>query len=384
MAREPVVPCPLCGYHAPGADCPHCGRAPAEPSLRGPLRGPLTGLVAGALALPRGLGFLVRTRGLKRWLLPPLAGTGLAMFLALWAAASWLSRRLDEVAGGEYEVRDTWEWLAGLEGWGWLKGAWNVLVASYEWIVNLSLALVASNALQLVGWFLIGSLVVWYCFSIVYEALAGPFLDEVQGRLEARWFGSDPRSRLERPTDIPAERCARLSWLAGGAAGAALLVAFFVDAVPWWSVPLVAALAVGAAIARDRRYARWLGWVAQVEGRATWASLQASILTGVLLVLALPLYFVPLVGYFLFAFVTGFATALGLLDIPLGRRGWPFRMRVRFLARNLPALVAFGVTAGFLLSIPVIGPVLMVPSASLGGLWLICRLDKSAFRPSGG
>ena len=48
--------------------------------------------------------------------------------------------------------------------------------------------------------------------------------------------------------------------------------------------------------------------------------------------------------------------------------------------RNLPALVSFGTVSGFLLAVPLIGPVLMVPAASIGGLWLVCRLDKSHLR----
>ena len=104
-------------------------------------------------------------------------------------------------------------------------------------------------------------------------------------------------------------------------------------------------------------------------------------MTGVLVVLALPLYFVPAVGYFLFALVCGFATSVGLLDIPFERRGWPLGTRLRFLARHLPAWITFGVVAGLLLSIPVLGALLFVPASSLGGLWLLCRLDKRFLRP---
>ena len=131
---------------------------------------------------------------------------------------------------------------------------------------------------------------------------------------------------------------------------------------------------------RQRRRSASLLWVASLEGRALWASLQATLLTTVLIVLALPLYFVPVAGYFLFAGVCGFATAVGLLDIPFERRGWPLRLRARLVGRNLLPFVAFGTAAGLLLAIPVFGPVLMVPSASLGGLWLLCRLDKSGLR----
>ena len=33
--------------------------------------------------------------------------------------------------------------------------------------------------------------------------------------MEKRWFGADPRGRLERPNDIPEESCVRLSLLTG-------------------------------------------------------------------------------------------------------------------------------------------------------------------------
>jgi len=78
--------------------------------------------------------------------------------------------------------------------------------------------------------------------------------------------------------------------------------------------------------------------------------------------------------------VAGFATAIGLLDIPFERRGIRVRQRLRFVFRNLPAMLAFGIVAGLLLAVPVAGPILMVPSASIGGLWLLCRLDKEALR----
>ena len=54
---------------------------------------------------------------------------------------------------------------------------------------------------------------------------------------------------------------------------------------------------------------------------------------------------------------------------------------MRFLGRNLPPLIGFGVVAGFLLSVPLFGPLLMVPAASVGGLWLVCRLDNGFLRP---
>ena len=376
-----TVPCALCGYDAPAPACPHCGQSPREPSLDRPLRGPWSGVWEGIVALPRGLHFLATTPGVKRWLVPPLLVTTVILVALSWWLFSTLDTLLDSVLPGSIELGREWAWLEGLsERWDWLKSAWIGLVAAAQWTLNAGWSLVSSQPLRVLGWFLIASLAVWYCFSIAYEALAGPFLDEVQARLEERWFGADPRSRLERPNDIPRERCVRLSLLTLAVLIAIGIVAGGLAGLAWWLVLLFTPLALVPGVLVDRRYAAWLAWVARVEGRAVWASLQAALVTGALIVVALPLYFVPGAGYLLFALVCGFATAVGLLDIPLERRGWRIGQRLRFLAHNLPAMLAFGGVAGVLLAVPVIGPVLMVPAASIGGLWLICRLDKTFLR----
>ena len=78
----------------------------------------------------------------------------------------------------------------------------------------------------------------------------------------------------------------------------------------------------------------------------------------------------------------GFSTAISLLDIPFSRRRWSLSQRLSFLLQNPLALVAFGSTASLLFLVPFIGPILMVPAASVGGLWLVVRLDKSRLRAS--
>ncbi len=382
-----VVPCALCGYHAPEARgssaCPHCKHQPLDPSLRAPLRGPITGILAGIFALPRGLYYLFNTPRALRWIFPPLIVTSVLLSLALLWSFGVLDAYVESQAG-EFEFESEWGWLAGLsDKWTWLKGSWNGVVGAAEWIANLSIGLVTSKTVRFLGWFLVGSLVTWYCFSIAYEALAGPFLDEVQSRLEIRWFGEDPRNRLERPTDIPSERCVRLSIVSAAVTLVMLVAVFFVSALAWWSVPVAGTGAVSACVIYDRRFWTWLLWVARIEAGAFWASLQASAITGFMILIALPLYFVPVVGYFLFAFVCGFGTAVGMLDIPMERRGWSLGMRLRFILGNLPALVSFGIVSGLLLSVPLIGPILMVPGASIGGLWLLCRLDKAGLSSTG-
>jgi uncharacterized protein involved in cysteine biosynthesis len=92
------------------------------------------------------------------------------------------------------------------------------------------------------------------------------------------------------------------------------------------------------------------------------------------------LKFIPVIGYFLFAGLAGFATAVSLLDIPFSRRQWAVRQRLQFTLQHLLPTIAFGVVAGALFIVPILGPLVAVPAASIGGLWLVCRLDKNAMR----
>ena len=103
-----------------------------------------------------------------------------------------------------------------------------------------------------------------------------------------------------------------------------------------------------------------------------------------MLVLLTPLHLIPVLGSFLFGFLAGFPTALTLLDIPFSRRQWSAAQRISFIRKNLLPVTAFGAVSGLLFVIPFLGPLIMVPSASVGGLWLICRLDKSPLREQPG
>lgn len=370
-------PCALCGYHAPHRDCPHCHHAPPEASLRPPLAGPMGGIGLGFMALPQGLRFLFSTPKVKRWLIPPLILTFTILFAVLYWGWGALDQALSGALPENFELPPPdWDWI---ERWGWVQATFAGLMTAVEWLVNSSWGLITNRALTGVVYFMAGILASWYVFSIAYEAFAGPFLDEIQGRIETRWFGLDPRSSIERPTNIPVETCVRLSIIASVIALGLVIAALFMGAGLWVLVLLVP-LPFFALALQNRPYGNWLYWVAQVESRAIAASIKASIVTGLLLLLALPLYFFPGLGYFMFALVAGFATSVGLLDIPMERRGWSFRQRIRFVFGQLPALCAFGAVSGLLLSIPIIGAVLMVPAASLGGLWLLVRLDKGNLR----
>jgi uncharacterized protein involved in cysteine biosynthesis len=87
------------------------------------------------------------------------------------------------------------------------------------------------------------------------------------------------------------------------------------------------------------------------------------------------------VGFPLFMAIAGFGTAITLLDIPFSRREWPLSKRLQFMVHNAGAVTGFGLVASLLFLIPIIGPLVMVPAASIGGLWLVVRLDKDSIRP---
>jgi uncharacterized protein involved in cysteine biosynthesis len=324
--------------------------------------------VDGLRAVPTGLFILMTTSGVKRWLIPPLLATTV-LFTLLF---SWLWALLQDLVAA-VDITDPES--IGLDE-GWLREA-------VVWILEggfVTWAAQASSWLLLVA---LAFIAVLWTFSIIYEALSGPFLDEIQGRLESRWFGADPRSSLERPTDIPTRRCAILSVLAALPATACLTL--------WWTgAGLVAWLWLAGiplsfllASLLDGRYRSWLAWIIRVEGKTLFVSIKAAGLAGLLLVVFIWVKFIPGVGPALFVILAGFTTALSLLDIPFSRRGWPLAMRLAFLRRNFLPAVAYGIVSGLFFLLPIVGPILMVPSASIGGLWLLCRLDKNNLRPPG-
>ena len=389
MVRPPdeLPACPRCGYRrgrelpmqappsagdrrpGPGYACPVCSDGdPDAPTAKPPARG-VGALVAGALALPSGLGLFTRDPRLKRYLIPPLAITTVVFtVLILWARAA-LAGFLDRSLAREGEdvaltSLDPGWWRSSLE-W-FLNDAWGLeLLRGSSWVLFVVLAWVLA----------------WYCFSIVYELVAGPFLDEVHGLVEERWFGVDPRKDVDRPVDLPVETCARRSWLLG-AIGAGLFAAGFL--LLDWPWALLAFLLFAApflvAAVRGDDYGRWLRWVARVEGRSALTGLEMGLVSLVFVVGFVWLNLVPGIGQLAYSGAVGLGTAIGMLDLPLERRGWTLAERVAFLGRHPAPIMAFGLVTGMAFAVPIIGPVLAVPSASLGALWLLCRLDTGTAR----
>jgi len=371
-----VLPCPLCGYDAPDADpavpasCPHCGLTSADSSLRDKRPTAFGGIATGLAAMPRGLYYLSSTPRVKRWLIPPLMLTVAAFVGLFWWFWSLVSPLIEKV-----RAQPTAD-LQLPEGWWDRASDWLLRSAFITWLAQASGVLV---------FLVVSSLAGLWAFSIVYEAIAGPFLDEIHGRLERRWFGKNPRDDLQRPTQLPAERCARISAVLAVLSLAAVGFWYWKSGWQAWTVLVVGVpLPFLVAALVHREYGKWLRWVIQVEGGTLWVSVKAAIVAGLILLFFLPLKLVPVLGYVLFGGAAGFTTALSLLDIPFSRRQWSLRARISFTLHQLPAVVAYGVVASLLFVIPVIGPVVMVPAASVGGLWLVCRLDKGFMRRSEG
>ncbi len=364
-----TTPCPLCGYEATGPACPHCELTTTDPSLAKPGADPVTAIIDGFRAVPTGLYLLLTTRGVKRLMVPPVLITGLLFCWFLYILLSFVwnfvdAIKLDDPSQLEIETE-------------WLRSA-------AEWLMAGKIAAYAAQISSGILAFFAGLFLMWWVGSILYEAIAGPFLDEIQGRFEKKWFGKNPRDEIERPTKLPTSRCATLSVIAGVPAFG-ILALWWVSSglVAWFFLFLVPVpfFVLGLVV---REYGKWLGWVVRVEGRTLLVSLKASALAFLFLIPAGFLKLVvPVFGPILFVLLAGFATSITLLDIPFSRRQWPLALRMKFLIMNLLPMMAFGVVSALLFTVPVIGPLLMVPSASIGGLWLICRLDKNNVRPAG-
>lgn len=313
-----------------------------------------------------GFYLLATTRRVKRWLVPPMLLTT-SLFVALfWWSWSAVERFIEAARAGSIES-------LGLKD-GWLR---DVALWLLERGVVIALAKLSGFLVFSVFALFLG---LWI-FSIAYEAISGPFLDEIQGRIEERWFGKDPWKSIERPNAISAARRAWITIAASAGTTLAILLAWLDaggEALAWGflaPVPFIAA----ALLAPDWR--QWFAWAVTAQLRTLFVSFKASLFAGAILVLFFWVKFIPGVGYFAFAALAGFSTAISLFDIPFSRRRFSLGQRFAFLIDHLLAVVIFGAVAGAVFVIPFAGPLIGVPAASIGGLWLLCRLDKNPLRP---
>ena len=362
-----VNPCSTCGYDSPGEVCPHCAERPESSPITALELKSGQRLLLGLSALPRGFSLLLITGGVKRFLLPPLILTSLAFTYLFIKIGDWILGSVEEM-----NLNDSTQ--LELEQ-GWFRD-------TVEWVMEVGLAAFAGYGAGAIVFIILAIVIPLYTFSILYEALAGPFLDEIHGRFEERWFGANPRDAIQRPTTMPPLRCALFT--AGGILGGVALFLLLRSPETWLDllfIPLP--LLLLGLLHRD--FSLWLRWVLHTETKTLWISAKAAMLAGLILLFLSPLHLlnllIPPVGTILFGILAGIPTSLTLLDIPFSRRQWTTIQRVKFLKQNFFPLMAFGTICGLLFTIPFIGPIVMVPSASVGGLWLICRLDKSSLRP---
>lgn len=374
-----LPPCPRCGYPAQDISvCTTCNRRACNETARAPLpKAPARGtaaLVAGAMALPRGVLLLFEARGIKRLMLPPFAIT-CVIFGSLIAASksalgTWLNTSLPDAPGQPMR-------LTSLdEGW------WR---SSLEWLLNDGFGIELLRGSSWLLFIVLVALFAWTCFAIIFELVAGPFLEEIHGILEERWFGADPRKLRNRPTDLPAKICAAYAWRLGAIGAAIFTIAFWnlngiasLIAFPMFLAPFaIAAIPNGIpGLKHGQAFAKWIRWVLIDNSRTLGASLTVAVITLILVIIAFPLNFIPIVGSFIYAALVGMACAIGMLDLPLERRDYTVKQRLAFATRHSAPITLFGIVTGALFTIPIIGPMLAVPSASIGALWLVCRLAK--------
>ena len=359
-----IIPCDTCGYDSPLDDCPHCSARPGDSPIGSPESNLGKRIGLGLSALPKGFGLLLTTGGVKRFLVPPVLLTSLAFAYLFFHAWVLVEEVLDAANLNDPNALNLKE--------GWIRDA-------AVWLIETGAVVIAGYTASFLTFLVLFALLSFYTFSILYEALAGPFLDQIQGRFEKRWFGEDPRDTIQRPDELSVTRCAVIttSQLIVGA-----LIFFLWETPSTWLKLLVIPLPLLVTALLHRSFGKWLMWVVRTEAGTLWVSVKAALFAGLALVLLSPLHFIPVVGSFLFGFLAGFPTAITLLDIPFSRRQWSTAQRIAFVRANFLPVTAFGAVCGLLFVIPVLGPLVMVPSASVGGLWLICRFDKSALRPA--
>jgi uncharacterized protein involved in cysteine biosynthesis len=366
--RAVVIPCPLCGYHAPEAFCRHCGGNASEPTLQGaPPRG-FSRWLAGLQALPMGAWLLLKTPRVKRWIVPAVILTFVAFAFLLGLALSGAHGLVDSLRADENAA------LSQDAGW---FTRWMHTAAETDWIMGV----VEGGAFILTV--VVIALVALWTFSIVYELIGGPFFDTIQGRIEARWFGRDPRESLDPRPEIDPARAAWIT-VACGAVSIAMIVTFFAWG-SWLAWILLLALPAPFLVASriQRNYGAWLARTVGTEARSLFVSVQASVVSLLIMLVLVWTLFIPFIGYPTFSAIAGFAASITLIDIPCSRRRWSLGQRLRFVFGNFGPVLVLGVATSFVFVVPILGPIVGIPCASIGGQWLLCRLDKSRLRPHG-
>ena len=126
------------------------------------------------------MGVLQIAKSPRVWplLIPPVVITATIFGFLLWWGWSRIERFLEAVRAQSLDSLHLEE--------GWWRDA-------LMWLMGQSVTIALAKATGLLLFIVVCSILVLWIFSVVYEAISGPFLDEIQGKIETRWFGHDPR-----------------------------------------------------------------------------------------------------------------------------------------------------------------------------------------------
>ncbi|MFQ5508663.1 MAG: EI24 domain-containing protein [Leptospirillia bacterium] len=118
-----------------------------------------------------------------------------------------------------------------------------------------------------------------------------------------------------------------------------------------------------------------MGWI---------TSLREGAKTALVLLIAelamLPLHFVPLVGTALFVLGSGMALTLGLMDVPLARRGLSLKQKTRFVRMQLGGVFGLSLGVVAISFLPFLN-LLAVPVVIIAATLLVCDADPGRNAP---
>lgn len=100
------------------------------------------------------------------------------------------------------------------------------------------------------------------------------------------------------------------------------------------------------------------------------------------LILGLPLFFIPFLGSILLFLINAGFLRFDFLDVPMARRGWTFQQKWRLLKSQRKSQWTFGITTALLLSIPLLN--LFIPPLSViaGTLLFINLIQADSKQPN--
>ncbi len=95
----------------------------------------------------------------------------------------------------------------------------------------------------------------------------------------------------------------------------------------------------------------------------------------IIIILALPLLFIPVAGWVLFIFIISLITAVDFLDVVMARKKYTLKEKIAFIKMNKMAFTMFSIPFLLLFWIPVI-QIFIIPGATIGGTKFFLETEK--------